>query len=122
MIKIELNGKEYPLATTLRVAFMVQGQNNHKPYTEVFKELGDMGVEKQIGVIYAAFACANKQEAETVWTEAVFRDYCFDNFNIKDLMEQLSQVIAEIMGEDPQEVKRVAQPAKFADLEEPQGN
>ena len=32
-----INGTEYSLGTTLRVAYKVQGQHNHKPYTEVFQ-------------------------------------------------------------------------------------
>ena len=58
MLSINYMGTDFPLATTLRVAYNVQGQHNHKPYTEVFKDIGDMTVEDQLGIIYCSFKCA----------------------------------------------------------------
>ena len=52
MLSINYMGTDFPLATTLRVAYNVQGQHNHKPYTEVFKDIGDMTVEDQLGIIW----------------------------------------------------------------------
>ena len=92
-----INGVEYPLATTLRVAYMVQGQHNHKAYADVFKNIGDMPVEEQIGIIYCAFKCANK---DTVISPQNFLEYYLDNYNLKDLLEQLGRIIKGIMGED----------------------
>ena len=94
-----INGTEYPLATTLRVAYKIQGQHNHKPYTEVFKQMGDMHVEDQIGIMYASFECANPQEAIMIKRKD-FENYYLDNYNLKDLMDQLQGVIKGIMGED----------------------
>lgn len=31
-----IKGIEYPLAANLRVAYKLQGSNNHKPYTQIF--------------------------------------------------------------------------------------
>ena len=98
-IKTHVCGRDVDLATTLRVAYQVQGQHNHKPYAEVFKGIGEMGVEQQIDILYAAFECANpilKQEI----TKQKFRDYYLDNYNLKDLMSQLQEVVKGIMGED----------------------
>ena len=69
-----INGVEYPLATTLRVAYLVQGQHNHKPYAEVFKDIGDMTIEDQIGIIYCAFKCANA-DSTVVIPKQSFIDY-----------------------------------------------
>lgn len=99
MQTIELYGTQYELASTLRVAYMVQGQHNHQPYAEVFKGVGDMNVEDQIGIIYCAFICANpmmKQE----WSRQKFQDYYLDNLNLKDLMVQLQELIKAITGGD----------------------
>ena len=99
VIKTHVCGKDVDLATTLRVAYQVQGQHNHKPYAEVFQGIGEMGVEQQIDILYAAFECANpilKQEI----TKQKFRDYYLDNYNLKDLMSQLQEVVKGIMGED----------------------
>jgi len=107
-----IDGQEYPLATTLRVAYMVQGQHNHKPYTEVFKNIGDMTVEDQIGILYAAFCCANPgvQDPKTgkmrpQFTREEFQNYYLDNYNLKDLMDQLQGVIKGIMGTTDEELE-----------------
>ena len=97
-----INGKTYPLATTLRVAYMVQGQHNHKAYAEVFKDIGNMSVEDQIGIIYCAFKCANKEESQFITLQS-FVDYYLDNFNLKDLLAQLEGLVKGIMGEDESE-------------------
>ena len=98
-LTVNINGTEYPLATTLRVAYKIQGQHNHKAYTEVFKQLGDMHIEDQIGIMYASFECANPQEAFLIKRKD-FENYYLDNYNLKNLMDQLQAVIKGIMGED----------------------
>lgn len=92
-----INGRTYPMATTLRVAYVVQGMHNHKPYSEVFQSLDKMPLEDQIGILYAAFSCANPQE-KSVITDAAFLNYYLDNFTLKEVMGQLKQVIDGIMG------------------------
>lgn len=98
-LTVIIDGTEYPLATTLRVAYKIQGQHNHKPYSEVFRNMGDMHVEDQIGIMYASFECANPQEAFRIKRKD-FENYYLDNYNLKDLMDQLQGVIKGIMGED----------------------
>lgn len=97
MVTIIYNEKEYNLATTLRVAYAVQGQHNHKPYTEVFQQIGNMTLEDQIAILYAAFACANKEEAKFI-TRQNFLDYYLDNYTLSDVMSQLQAVIEGITG------------------------
>ena len=97
-----INGVEYPLATTLRVAYLVQGQHNHKPYAEVFKDIGDMTIEDQIGIIYCAFKCANADSTVTI-SKQNFIDYYLDNFTLKEVINQLQEIVKGIMGEDLEE-------------------
>lgn len=97
MLFINYMGTDFPLATTLRVAYNVQGQHNHKPYTEVFKDIGDMTVEDQLGIIYCAFKCANP---DTIVTRAQLQDYLLDNMNLKDMLDVLQDIIKGIMGTD----------------------
>lgn len=99
MLTVKIKGTEYPLATTLRVAYKVQGQHNHKPYTEVFKALGDMVLEDQIGIVYAAFECANTDQAFKIKRQDFLEAY-LDEYNIKLMMEQIKEIIRGIMGED----------------------
>ena len=94
-----INGVEYPLATTLRVAYLIQGQHNHKPYAEVFKDIGDMTIEDQIGIIYCAFKCANSDSNITMSKQS-FVDYYLDNFTLREVLGQLQEIVKGIMGED----------------------
>ena len=94
---ITLKGTEYELATTLRVAFKVQGQHAHKPYAEIFASLGGMKIEEQINIAYQAFAIANPDEAKVI-TEKVFLDSFLDTYNVGELMEILEAIIEGIMG------------------------
>ena len=99
MLTVLINNTEYPLATTLRVAYKVQGQHNHKPYTEVFKTLGEMHLEEQIGILYAAFECANPQEVSKI-SQKDFLDSYLDTQNIKKMMDQIQEVVRGIMCEE----------------------
>ena len=94
---VSINSVDYPLATTLRVAYKVQGQHNHKAYSKVFAEIGDMTLEDQIGILYAAFQVANP---EVLMTRQQFLDYYLDHFNLKIVMDQVKDVIQGIMGVD----------------------
>lgn len=96
---IKINDKEFPLATNLRVAYKVQSQHNHKPYTAVFQSIGDMAIEEQIDILYAAFTVANPDMALTM-TQKNFLNYCLDNFNLKEVMKMLTGVIKGITGKD----------------------
>ena len=95
MLSINYMGTDFPLATNLRVAYNVQGQHNHKPYTEVFKDIGDMTVEDQLGIIYCSFKCANP---DTIVTREQLQNYLLDNMNLKDMLDVLQGIIKGIMG------------------------
>lgn len=99
MLTVKINGVEYPLASTLRVAYKVQGQHNHKPYTEIFNTIGEMHLEDQVGLLYAAFECANPSEVFTIKQQDFLNAY-LDTYNLKDMMGHIKTVIAGIMGED----------------------
>lgn len=99
MLTVKINGIEYPLATTLRVAYKIQGQHNHKSYTEIFKTIGEMNLEDQIGILYAAFECANPTEIFKIKRDDFLNAY-LDNYNLKIMMDHIQAVIRGIMGED----------------------
>lgn len=106
MVTTTINGVEYPLATTLRVAYQVQGQHNHKPYSKVFADIGDMGIEDQIGILFCAFQVGNP---DVQMLKQTFINYYLDNMNLKQIMTQLKAVIQEITGfEAPAESTQVA--------------
>ena len=99
MLTVKILGAEYPLASTLRVAYKIQGQHNHKPYTEVFRAIGEMHLEDQIGILYAAFECANPSEVFKIKRQD-FLDAYLDTYNLRVMMEHIQGVIKGIMGED----------------------
>lgn len=92
---VTIKGVDYPLATTLRVAYKIQGQHNHKAYSKVFSEIGDMTLEDQIGILFAAFQVANP---EAKLTQQDFLNCYLDTYNLKILMDQVKEVIQGIMG------------------------
>ena len=112
MVTTTINGAEYELATSLRVAYKVQGQHNHKPYSEVFSNIGQMKIEDQIGILHCAFQVANP---EVLMTKQTFIDYYLDHMNLKQIMTQLKSVIQEITGfEDDSDQASTAQSAAEA--------
>lgn len=97
MLTVNINGLDYPLAANLRVAYQVQGKNNHQPYTKVFSDIGDMPIEKQIEVIYVAFCVANPQAVSTMpWI--TFLNHYLDNSNASEIMKQLREIMEGILG------------------------
>ena len=113
MVTTIINGVEYPLATTLRVAYQVQGQHNHKPYSKVFADIGDMCIEDQIGILFCAFQVGNP---DVQMLKQTFLNYYLDNMNLKQIMDQLKAVIQEITGfEEPAETTQV-EAAKVEDV------
>ena len=90
-------GTEYPLATTLRVAYIIQGQNNHKNYLDIFEEIDKLPLEKQIGIIYASFQAANPIESKTISAKD-FINYYLDNCDLSTLMSTIQDIIEGIIG------------------------
>ena len=117
MVTVEIRGVRYELATTLRVAYKVQGQHNHKAYSKVFSEIGDMPLEEQIGILFVAFQIANP---EVKMTQQEFLNYYLDNFKMKEVLDQLKNVIQEIMGVD--EDDQSEEPTTSSQDSENQGN
>lgn len=100
MLTITIRGTEYSLASTLRVAYKVQGCNNHKSYSQVFQDIGEATIEKQIEVLYCAFQVANP-DANIKFQE--FLDTYLDNYTLRDVLAQVKEVVEGIMGKDDSE-------------------
>lgn len=100
---IEINGTSYSLATTLRVAYDVQGKHNHKSYMEIFSRINEMTLEEQIDILYVAFKIENPEVAKT-FTPVMFREYYLDHYNVNDIMQQLNGVISGVLGKDLDEI------------------
>lgn len=96
---VNLYGAEYTLSTKLRVAYKVQGQHGHKPYSEIFTRLDSMTLEDQIAILYASFEVANPDKAKDI-TFQKFLDWYLDNYDISVVMGQLQNIIGGILGKD----------------------
>jgi len=105
MVTIQINGNEYPLATNLRVAYLLQNQHNHEAYSSILSRVGDMPLEQQLDLIYVAFSVANPDTAKT-FSKEMFRTYIFDHmeFNATVIMNFIRDIIAGILGTDLSEV------------------
>lgn len=116
MATIMINGNEYNLACNLRVAYELQGQHNHKPYSEILSGVGEMTLEQQIDILYLAFKIGNPEVAKT-FTREMFRGYILDHddFNTMVLIGLIQKVIAGILGKDLfDDTDAVAQDAESA--------
>ena len=106
MLTINLNGNEYPLACNLRVAYVLQNQHNHESYSSILSRVGEMPLEQQIDVVYAAFQIANPETAKT-FTREMFRMYVLDHdeFNASVILSIIKDIISGILGKKlPDEV------------------
>lgn len=92
---ININGQSYTIATTLRVAYELQGMNNHKPYLDIFKEIEKMTIEKQIDFMYAGYKIANAMPM----SQQEFRDMCLDNLDLMSIMNCIKSIIEGITGQ-----------------------
>lgn len=99
MVTTIINGQEYELSTKLLVAYQIQGCHNHKPYLEIFQAVAKMPLERQIEILFVAFRIANPEVA-TTFNQQAFLNYYLENFNLKQMMNQLQAVIKGITGED----------------------
>ena len=106
MLTINLNGNEYPLACNLRVAYVLQNQHNHESYSSILSRVGEMPLEQQIDVVYAAFQIANPETAKT-FTREMFRTYVLDHeeLNASGILNIIKDIISGILGKKlPDEV------------------
>lgn len=106
-VTIRVKDQEVKLASTLRVAFNVQSKFGHKPYMEIFAGINDLGVDKQITILYEAYKVANRDE-ETKLSEVEFLNEILDNIGAVELTLLLSELVNSIMYANltPEDVQR----------------
>ena len=109
MLAITIRGNEYELATTLRVAYNIQGQHNHRSYIEIFEDIDKMTLEQQIGIVYASFQAANSDSSKLI-KQSDFLNEFLDNYNLTELMKYVKDIIAGIMGKDLENINPEVKP------------
>lgn len=111
-LRVKFGDEEYDLSKRLRVAYKIQGANAHKNYQEVFEEMGDLPLDKQVEMLYYSFKDANPNSQ---MSKTDFLDNFLDNYGLAQLMELLTALIEGITytGMTPEEIddlkKRQAQ-------------
>lgn len=94
---ITIGTDTFTLSTSLRVAYVLQGMNNHRSYLEIFQEIDKMPLEKQIEFLYAAYSVAAPADAID---KATFLNLCLDNLNLADILTKIKEIISGITGRD----------------------
>lgn len=98
MVNLVLNGKEYTLATNLRVAYNVQSQHNHKSYMEIFQNIDTMSLEDQVGILYEAAKIGTSKESMPNKQDFLFEYLDAPEANVSSLMGILKQIFEGILG------------------------
>lgn len=96
-ITVSIGNHSYEIATTLRVAYEIQGMNNHKSYLDVFRDLDKMTIENQIDFIYAGYKVA-VPSSEPLMDKVSFRNLCLDNLDLMEMMSIIKELIEGITG------------------------
>lgn len=104
MLQLKLGTETYDLATTLRVAYEIQGLNNHRSYLEVFQDIDTMTLEQQIGIVYSAFKVANREKAQFMKLNE-FTDKFMDEHNLMYLMNLIKEIIEGITGKNEEDTE-----------------
>jgi len=95
-VVIKLGGTEYPMCTTLRAAYAIQGKFGHKPYTQIFKDFNTMDLESQIKMLYAAYELANK-DSGSLMSLSKFQEAILDEYGLLDLFDVVNDLMECIM-------------------------
>lgn len=97
MITRKIGDEEFNFATTLRVAYKIQGYNNHTSYTKIFREITEATVEKQVEILYAAFQIAEPVKSLS-YKQQDFLAFVLDNCSTRELMSVLTDILMGITG------------------------
>ncbi len=102
-MNIVINGQEYPMKTSLRVAYQLQSEFGHKPYMQILQEVDKMKLEQQIKLLYISFNLANPN----VMTFNQFLDYFLDEGAFVQVTKKMAELIEAITynGMSPEEIE-----------------
>ena len=98
-----MNGQEYKVNTTLRVAFQMQSEFGHKPYMQILQDVDKLKLEQQIKLLYIGFNLANPN----VMTFQQFLDYWLDNGAFLGITKKMAELVEAITynGMTPEEIE-----------------
>lgn len=102
-MNIVINGQEYSMKTSLRVAYQMQAEFGHKPYMQILQEVDKMKLEQQIKLLYISFNLANPN----TMTFNQFLDYFLDEGAFVQVTKKMAELIEAITynGMSPEEIE-----------------
>lgn len=114
MMTIDFQGTTYEVATTLRVAYVLQSRFNHKPYMQIFQDIQGMKLEEQVRLLYTAFSIKNPD----ICTEQQFLDFVLDNWNLQQISKKVAELIEGITFQGMSD-EEIAETKKSAAIQNP---
>ena len=89
---LTMNGQDYEVKTTLRVAYQMQAEFGHKPYMQILQDVDKLKLEQQIKLLYIGFNLANPN----VMTFQQFLDYWLDNGAFLGITKKMAELVEAI--------------------------
>lgn len=94
MVHVEIAGKSYELADTLRVIYSIKDITGAKNLREALQSLTALDVDDQIKLLYAAYK-ANKNNP--AMSQEEFKDLILDNCGVFAIMDMVNDLANGLM-------------------------
>ena len=94
MVHVEIAGKNYELADTLRVVYSIKDITGAKNLREALQSLTALDVDDQIKLLYAAYK-ANKNNP--AMSQEEFKDLILDNCGVFAIMDMVNDLANGLM-------------------------
>lgn len=94
MVHVEIAGKSYELADTLRVVYSIKDITGAKNLREALQSLTALDVDDQIKLLYAAYK-ANKNNP--AMSQEEFKDLILDNCGVFAIMDMVNDLANGLM-------------------------
>ena len=94
MVHVEIAGKNYELADTLRVVYAIKDITGAKNLREALQSLTALDVDDQIKLLYAAYK-ANKNNP--AMSQEEFKDLILDNCGVFAIMDMVNDLANGLM-------------------------
>lgn len=104
MVKMEMNGKTYELATSLRVVYALRDLTKAKSLQAAINSIGQLDLDGQLELLYAAYKAGGGKN-DTVTTKEKFMDELLDTQGILTIADIINKVADGLLysGMSPEE-------------------
>lgn len=104
MVKMEMNGKTYELATSLRVVYALRDLTKAKSLQAAINSIGQLDLDGQLELLYAAYKAGGGKN-DTVTTKEKFMDELLDTQGVLTIADIINKVADGLLysGMSPEE-------------------